>query len=44
MGLNQFTGLTPEEFQKMYLMPTLNINSEKVEEPRQTVTGPTVDW
>jgi|JI6StandDraft_1071083.scaffolds.fasta_scaffold48353_1 hypothetical protein len=44
MGTNQFTGLTSEEFQKLHLMPALEFNAADVEAPRQSVTGPTIDW
>ena len=44
MGVNQFTGLTNEEFQKLHLMTPLESKPEDVEAPRQTVTGPTIDW
>ena len=44
MGVNQFTGLTTEEFKELHLMTPLEFKSDEVEAPRQTVTGPTIDW
>lgn len=44
MGINQFTAVTTEEFQKLHLMEGQKFHPEQVEAPRQSVTGPTIDW